>query len=117
MKSFFLKTSKVPMDHNFVKLFDFLLQKAKVKSLDSDTHQGNILEQVKAILSKAVDACHSLCIESKWHVSNKSSGHLNVVCLNCKKEGCLVNKCPHPKDQKKIAANKNKFSEQKQNSG
>ena len=47
----------------------------------------------------------------KWHVSNKSSGLFNVVCLKCKKDKCS------PKDQKKIAANKNKFSKQKQNSG
>ena len=31
----------------------FLLQQAKVTALDTDTHEGNTLKQVKAILSKA----------------------------------------------------------------
>ena len=48
-----LTNSSVP---NFVKLFDFLIQQVKVKALDTDTHQGNTLEQVTVILSKAVDA-------------------------------------------------------------
>ena len=50
----------------FVKLFDFLLEEAKVKALDPGAHKGNTLEQVKIILSKAVDAYHSLCIAGKW---------------------------------------------------
>ena len=75
-----------------------------------------MFEQVKAILSKAVDAYHSLCTTGKWYVSNKSSEHFNVICWNCEKEECSVKKFPQPKDQKKIAANKKIFSEQKQNS-
>ena len=76
-----------------------------------------MFEQVKAILSKAVDAYHSLCTTGKWYVSNKSSEHFNVICWNCEKEECSVKKFPQSKDQKKIAANMKKFSEQKQNSG
>ena len=63
---------------DFVK-FDFLLQQAKVKVLDTDSHEENTLEQVKAILGKAVDAYHSLCPVDKWHFSNKSSVHFNAV--------------------------------------
>ena len=44
---------------DFVKLFDYLFQHAKVKALDTDTHEGNALEQIKAILSKDVDAYHT----------------------------------------------------------
>ena len=47
---------------DFVKLFDFLLQQAKVKTIKIVTHEGNILKQIKAILSKAVDADNSLCM-------------------------------------------------------
>ena len=94
---------------DIVKLFNFLLQQAKMKALDTVTHEGNTLEQIKVILSKAVDVCHSLCTADKWHVGNKSSRHFNVVCWNCEKEGCSVNKHPQQKDQKKIAANKKKF--------
>ena len=65
---------------DFVKLFDFLLQKAKVKALDTDIHEGNTLEQVKAILSKTTYVYQAFCTEGKWHDSNKSSRHFNVVC-------------------------------------
>ena len=34
---------------DFVKLFDFHLQQAKVKAIDTDTHEGNTPEQVKII--------------------------------------------------------------------
>ena len=34
---------------DFGKLLDYLLQQAKVKALDTDTHEGNLLEQVMAI--------------------------------------------------------------------
>ena len=37
---------------DFVKLFDFLLQQTKVKCLDTDNHEGNMLELVKAILRR-----------------------------------------------------------------
>ena len=68
-------------------------------------------------MSKVVDTYNSLCTAGTWHVSNKTSRHFNVVCWNFEKEGYSVNKCPQPKDQKNIAANKKKFSEQKQNCG
>ena len=71
-----MTNSSVP---DFVKMFDFFLQQANVKALDTVTHEGNTLEKTKAILSKAVDANHSLCTAGKWHVSNKSSGHFSSV--------------------------------------
>ena len=84
---------------DFVKLFDFLLLQSKLNALDTDIHEDNTFKQIKAILSMAVDAYHSLCTQGKWHVSNKSSGHVSIVCWNCKTEGCSVNKCPQPKGQ------------------
>ena len=53
---------------DFVKQFDFLLQKAKAKAFDTDTHEGNTLEKVMKILSKAVDAYYCLYTAGKWHV-------------------------------------------------
>ena len=97
---------------DFVKLFDFFLQQDKLKALGIDTHKGSILQQVKTILSKAFDAYHSLCTTRKWHVSSKSSGHFNVICWDCEKEGCSAIKFHQPKDQKKMAANSKKSSEQ-----
>ena len=80
--------------HFFVKLFDFLWEQAKAKAIDTDTHKGNTLKWIDATLSEAVDAYHSLCTAGKWHVRNKSNGHFNIACWNCKKDGCSVNKCP-----------------------
>ena len=40
-----------------------------------------------------------------------------MVCWNCEKGGCPVNKCSQSKDKEKIAANKKKFSEQKGTNG
>ena len=54
---------------DFVKLFNFLLQWAQPKDLDTGTHEWNTLEQVKTILRKAVDAIGSLCSANKWHIS------------------------------------------------
>ena len=71
---------------DFVKLFDLLMQQTKAKALDIDNHEGNKFEQVKTILSNAVDAYHSLCTASKWHVSKKSNEHFNVACENCDME-------------------------------
>ena len=61
-------------------MFNFLLQQAKAKTLDTGTYEGNMLEQVKTILSKAVDAYHSLFTAGKGQTSYKSSGYFNVVC-------------------------------------
>ena len=68
----------------FMKLFDFLLQQAKAKAFDTFTHEENTLHHGKTILSKDVDSYHSLCTAGKWHVSNKLSGHFNVVCIRKK---------------------------------
>ena len=59
----------------FVKVFDFLLHQAKMKDLGTDTHNVISLEQLKTIMSKAVDAYHSLCTACKWHAKNN-----NVAC-------------------------------------
>ena len=86
---------------DFVKLFDFLLQQAKAKVLDTDTHERDTFEQVKTFLSKAVDADPSLHTTSKRYVSNKPAEHFNVVCWNYEMGGCSVNKCPRPRDEKR----------------
>ena len=99
-----------------VEVVDFLLQQDEVKAIDTDTNERNKLEQVKAMLSKTVYAYYSLCTGGKWHISNKSSGHFNVVCWNCERESSFKKKFS-TKGLEKIAANKKKFSEQKQNRG
>ena len=51
-----------------MKLFDFLLQQAIAIALKTVTYEVSTLEGFKIILSKAVDAYHSLCTAGKWHV-------------------------------------------------
>ena len=53
----------------FMKLFDFLFQYAKAYALNTDTHEGDVLQQVKTTLSNALDAYHSHCTAGKWHVN------------------------------------------------
>ena len=95
----------------FTKLFDYLLQGARVNALDmnGDLTGDDTLTQIKNIMSKAVDAYHALCTAGKWFVH---SGRANVViCWNCGKEGHGCDDCKFPKNQEKIDENKKKFWE------
>ena len=40
----------------YARLLDFLLQQAKLNDLDAHTHEGSLLEKVKIVMSKTVDA-------------------------------------------------------------
>ena len=102
---------------DFAKLFNFLLQQARIKALGTDTHENSTLKEVKTIVSKDVDACHSPCTAGRWHVCSKSTRHFNVFCLNCEEEGYSLNWHPQPKDQKKLATKREKFSKQEKNGG
>ena len=51
----------------------------------------------------------------KWNARSKSTRYFNAVCWNYEKERCSVDKYPQQEDHNKIAANRKKFSEQKQN--
>ena len=54
---------------DLVKLFDFPLQQAKAKALDTDTHEGSTFEQVEIIMSQTIVAYHSLCtVRRKYDV-------------------------------------------------
>ena len=67
-----------------MKLFDFLLQQSKAKALYTDTHEGNILEQVKIILSKAVDAYHSpsgMLATNKVDILMLSAGAMKMLTI------------------------------------
>lgn len=93
---------------DFTKLFDFLLQAARVNALDLDeANKGDTLAQVKQIMAKAVDAYHALCTAGKWHVNHKRVSV--VVCWNCGEEGHRCEKCPKPKNQANIEAAKKKW--------
>lgn len=51
----------------FTKLFDFVLQAKKLGSLDDDdnTISSGTLDDIKRIMTRAVEAYHSLCTSGK----------------------------------------------------
>ena len=101
----------------FTKLFDYMLQQARAASLELDyVSDEDTLDQVKAIMSKAVDSYHALCTANKWHVTSRRTAAFSVICWNCGEEGHPCNKCPKPKNQAAIDANKKKWEASK-NSG
>ena len=46
---------------DYAKLLNLMLQQAKAEALDTNDHEDRTLKQLKAIISYAVDAYHSLC--------------------------------------------------------
>ena len=79
------------------------------------------LEQVEALLEKAVDLHEALVISGNWNTAAKGggkfagafgdagSGMSERTCWNCDKKGCNVRDCDQPKDQAKIDKNKTKY--------
>ena len=101
---------------DFTKLFDFLLQAARVNALELDeANKGDTLAQVKEIMSKAVDAYHALCTAGKWHVNHKRVSL--IVCWNCGEEGHRCDDCTKPKNQSNIEAAKKKWQNSKGSGG
>ena len=91
----------------FTKLFDFLLQAARVEALDINaTSSGDTLKSIKDIMSKAVDAYHALCTAGKWYVNHT---RVSLACWNCGKEGHSCQNCEKPLDQDKIQDAMKKF--------
>ena len=77
-------------------LFDFLLQQAKAKALETDTGKCIILKQDKTILTKAVDAQHSHSKTGTWNMSSKSNGIKlfgELLCW-CEKKDCGLSAAP-----------------------
>jgi len=96
----------------FTKLFDFLLQAARVDALDLDNAtKGDTLSKVKEIMNKAVESYHALCTAGKWHVNNKRASL--VICWNCGAEGHRCEECTKPKNQANIDAAKKKWEASK----
>ena len=91
----------------FTKLFDFLLQAARVEALDLNAgSNGDTLKSIKDITSKAVDAYHALCTAGKWYVNHT---RVSLACWNCGEEGHTCQNCEKPWDQDKIEEAKKKF--------
>ena len=79
------------------------------------------LEQVKALLEKAVDLHENLVINDNWNTANKGGGKFTAAfgdagsgasertCWNCGKKGCNVRECDQAKDQHMIHKNKAKY--------
>ncbi|MCP2504621.1 MAG: hypothetical protein NLN65_04940, partial [Candidatus Poseidoniaceae archaeon] len=109
----------------FREMFRLLAQAADLGSVS--TVMPNIsfdatpLEQVEALLEKAVDLHEALVISGNWNTAAKGggkfagafgdagSGMSERTCWNCDKKGCNVRDCDQPKDQAKIDKNKTKY--------
>ena len=76
----------------FTKMFDFALQRKRMEALElADETEQDTLKEIKAIMSKAVDSYHSLCMAGKWFLANKST--FLVTCWNCGKKGHGAGNC------------------------
>ena len=94
--------------------------------MEGVTADSTPLEKVEAVLDKAVEMYDMLCLAGVWLPNSEkggTGGRLNTlveminVCWNCGETGHGVAKCPHPKDQARIAKNKKAFEESKKSGG
>ena len=75
------------------------------------------LEQMEALLEKAVDLHKNLVVSGNWNQAVKGGGGEHEMagtfsafkCWNCDKENCCVSICKEPKNWARIDANKKKI--------
>lgn len=115
-------------NQRFKDTFKFLKQSADLNRLDmleTVSIDSTPIEKIEAIMDKAVTDYDMMCIANTWLPHSRKGGtaaHLNTItevvnaCWNCGEVGHGVGKCPHPKDQAKIAKNKKAFMDGKQSS-
>ena len=110
----------------FKEMFQFLKQSADLghlNVLETITPTSTPMEKIEAILDKAVETYDMLCIAGTYLPNTPKGGRLNSIvkavseCWNCGEKGHGVGKCPHPKDQAKIAKNKKAWEESKSSRG
>jgi hypothetical protein len=113
----------------FKSLHEHCLQEQKRMALTHSTRpsQDDAFDHVVAILTTAVQYYDSLNMSSSWvlprnraHAVNAgnqaSGGKKEITCWNCGKPGCHPDRCPQPRDDKKIAEARKKWMESKNGS-
>lgn len=82
--------------------------------------QDDAFDQVVSILTTAVQYYDSLNLSSAWvlpcHRANifgtpVAGGKKEITCWNCRKPGCHPDRCPQPRDEKKIADARKKWQD------
>ena len=100
----------------FKTLFEHKLQQSKVDSLQGNIHfsQDEIMGQSRAILSQAQQYYNSLNMSDIW--SQTKTPRVNVFgtpgelkCWNCGKAGHGLDKCSEPRNESRIAENRQKW--------
>ena len=113
----------------FAKLFDSFLQDAKKDFLKNglSRKKSDPMSEVQGYLSKAWHVYDTLCTAGTWNVPKATGRAHNVQsnaqqpvpkeCWNCEKLGHTVGKCKEPRDEARIARNRDKFYEAKNKQG
>ena len=101
----------------FKTLFEHKLQQTKSASLEGNKHlsQSEILSEVRVLLSTASQYYGSLNMSDKWNLP-RNQQQVNVfgtpneiTCWNCGKKGHGLNDCSEPRNDKRIAENREKW--------
>jgi hypothetical protein len=114
----------------FRDMFSHLKQSAELDNLDvlgTIPRNATILEQIEAILDKALDMYDKLSIAQIWNGTTKggpranvsttaSAGNLKRTCWNCGGDDHQARTCPKPRNKKLYEKNRKAFNEAKANS-
>ena len=117
-------------DKRFRDMFSHLKQSAEFDNLDvlgTIPQNATILEQIEAILDKALDMYDKLSIAQIWNGTTKGgpcvnlsttapSGDLKRTCWNCGGDDHQARTCLKPRNKKLYKKNRKAFNEAKANS-
>ena len=100
----------------FKTLFEHKLQQSKVESLQGNVHlsQNEIMGQVRNILSQAAQYYNSLNMSDVWNQTKNPRVNVfgtpgELKCWNCGKAGHGLDKCSEPRNESRIAENRQKW--------
>ncbi len=100
----------------FKTLFEHKLQQSKALSLEENKHlsQAELLSEVRVLLSTAAQYYDSLNMSDKWNLPRNQCVNVfgtpnNLQCWNCGKKGHGLNDCSEPRNEKRIAENREKW--------
>ena len=100
--------------HDFHKMFDTMLQNARFHNyslLEGVNRYSPTIDIIEAIFAQATATYDMMNMGHAWTVANKGGGAGKVVgaCFNCEKEDCSLQRCKEPRDEQRIARNRQRF--------
>jgi hypothetical protein len=100
----------------FKTLFEHKLQQSKASSLEGNKHfsQAELLAEIRILLSTAAQYYGSLNMSDKWNLPRNQRVNVfgtpnELQCWNCGKKGHGLNDCTEPRNDKRIAENREKW--------